>query len=89
MKYVKKFVILGRYILNGPLVQEINPGTFCDEHLSKLLKKSIKERKLEVVEMESGAGHDGMIISSVAPLAMLFVKCFKGISHNPLGESGN
>jgi allantoate deiminase len=65
------------------LVQETNPAT-CDERLNKLLKKAIKEIKSEVIELESGAGHDGVIISSVAPVAMLFVKCFKGISHNPL-----
>jgi allantoate deiminase len=65
------------------LVQETNPVT-CDDRLNKFLKKSIKEIKSEVIELESGAGHDGMIISSVAPVAMLFVKCFKGISHSPL-----
>ena len=65
------------------LVQETNPVT-CDEKLTKLLKKAIKEKDMEVVEMESGAGHDTVVISEVAPVAMLFVKCFKGISHSPL-----
>ncbi len=65
------------------LIQETNSVT-CDEGLSKLLKKSIKQREMEVVELESGAGHDAISISSVAPVSMLFVKCFKGISHNPL-----
>jgi acetylornithine deacetylase/succinyl-diaminopimelate desuccinylase-like protein len=36
------------------------------------------------VKLASGAGHDAVTISQVAPVAMLFVKCFKGISHNPL-----
>ena len=36
-----------------------------------------------MIEIESGAGHDAVVISSVAPVSMLFVKCFKGISHNP------
>ena len=52
--------------------------------MTKLLKKAIKEKDMEVVEMESGAGHDAVVISEVAPVAMLFVKCFKGISHSPL-----
>ncbi len=65
------------------LVQETNPVE-CDEKLIKLLKKSIKQKQMEVVEMESGAGHDAVAISTVAPVSMLFVKCFKGISHNPL-----
>ncbi|HWH62995.1 MAG TPA: M20 family metallo-hydrolase [Ginsengibacter sp.] len=65
------------------LVQETNPIA-CDERLTRLLKKSIKEVKMEVVELESGVSHDSVIISSVAPVAMLFVKCYKGISHSPL-----
>jgi allantoate deiminase len=67
------------------LIQETNPVA-CDEKLIKLLKRAIKEKNkdIEVIEMESGAGHDLVAVSEVAPVAMLFVKCFKGISHNPL-----
>lgn len=65
------------------LVQETNPVE-CDEKLIKLLKKSIKQKEMEVVEIESGAGHDAVAISAVAPVSMLFVKCHKGISHSPL-----
>jgi allantoate deiminase len=65
------------------LIQETNPVT-CDERLNKLLRKAIKEKKLDVIEMESGAGHDAIVIAQVAPVSMLFVKCYKGISHNPL-----
>ena len=36
-----------------------------------------------VVELVSGAGHDAVPVSAVSPVTMLFVKCFKGISHNP------
>ena len=31
----------------------------------------------------SGAGHDGVMLSSLTPIAMLFVRCKGGISHNP------
>ncbi len=65
------------------LVQETNPVD-CDEKLNKLLKKSIKQKEMEVVEMESGAGHDAVAISAIAPVSMLFVKCYEGISHSPL-----
>ncbi|HEV8082598.1 MAG TPA: allantoate amidohydrolase [Chitinophagaceae bacterium] len=65
------------------LVQETNAVT-CDETLTRLLKKSIKQKEMEVIELESGAGHDAVAISTIAPVAMLFVKCFEGISHNPL-----
>lgn len=65
------------------LLQETNPVN-CDERLNKFLKKSIREAKSEVIEIESGALHDAIAIAPVAPVSMLFVRCFKGISHNPL-----
>ncbi|MEO6220702.1 MAG: M20/M25/M40 family metallo-hydrolase, partial [Ginsengibacter sp.] len=68
------------------LIHETNPVT-CDEKLMKLLRKSIKQKEMEVIEMESGAGHDAVAVSAVAPVSMLFVKCFKGISHNPLEKA--
>ena len=33
-------------------------------------------------EMVSGAGHDAVYISRVAPTSMIFIPCEKGISHN-------
>ncbi len=65
------------------LLQETNPVN-CDERLNKFLKKSIRETKSEIIEIESGALHDAISIAPVAPVCMLFVRCFKGISHNPL-----
>ena len=65
------------------LIQETDP-VVCDHDLRSLLSKSIKEKDIEVVKLVSGAGHDAVTISQVAPVAMLFVKCLKGISHNPL-----
>jgi allantoate deiminase len=32
--------------------------------------------------LPSGAGHDGVAMAAVAPIAMLFVRCERGISHN-------
>jgi N-carbamoyl-L-amino-acid hydrolase len=34
--------------------------------------------------MISGAGHDAMYLSSVAPTGMIFVPCKDGLSHNEL-----
>jgi allantoate deiminase len=31
----------------------------------------------------SGAGHDAMAIAAIAPVAMVFVRCREGISHDP------
>jgi allantoate deiminase len=33
--------------------------------------------------MPSGAGHDAAAVAAIAPIAMLFVRCHDGISHNP------
>jgi allantoate deiminase len=38
---------------------------------------------LRVRRLPSGAGHDGMALSAIADIAMLFVRCRDGISHNP------
>lgn len=56
----------------------------CDDKLVMLLKKAVIESGSKVIELVSGAGHDAVPISQVAPVSMLFVRCFKGISHNPL-----
>jgi allantoate deiminase len=65
------------------LVQQTKPVS-CDGEMIKLLRQSIIDAELEVVELVSGAGHDAVPVSAVSPVAMLFVRCFKGISHNPL-----
>jgi allantoate deiminase len=36
-----------------------------------------------VFELPSGAGHDGMAMIDIADVAMVFVRCRGGISHNP------
>ena len=36
-----------------------------------------------VPRLASGAGHDAVMLSTVTPVAMLFVRCERGISHHP------
>ncbi|MFT3678704.1 MAG: allantoate amidohydrolase [Ferruginibacter sp.] len=64
-------------------VQHTKPVT-CSEKMTAALTSSIAASGYELVELVSGAGHDAVPISTVAPVAMLFVRCFEGISHNPL-----
>ncbi len=59
-------------------------STICDTAMKDLLAKAIEDAGYELVHLVSGAGHDAVVISEVSPVAMLFVRCFKGISHNPL-----
>lgn len=70
-------------VLEWNLIQQTKPVA-CDAQMNKLLAWSIKESGYELIELVSGAGHDAVPVSEVSPVAMLFVKCFKGISHNPL-----
>jgi allantoate deiminase len=55
----------------------------CDKTLTQIFSKCVAQRGLEVLKLPSGAGHDAAALSAICPVAMLFVRCKKGISHNP------
>ena len=55
----------------------------CAPWLMRRMAEAIDAEGLRVRELPSGAGHDGMAIIDLAPICMLFVRCEKGISHNP------
>ena len=67
------------------LIQETAPVA-CAPELNDLLAQAIADAGHEVVALVSGAGHDAVPVSAVAPATMLFIRCFKGISHNPLED---
>lgn len=52
----------------------------CSARLSALLRSAIGD---SAVEIASGAGHDGVYMSEITDIAMLFVRCKGGVSHNP------
>jgi len=60
-----------------------NEGVACDAGIITLLSRAIADLGHPVIELTSGAGHDGVVMSKVAPIGMLFVRCRGGISHNP------
>lgn len=64
------------------VVQETMPVQ-TDTTLNNLITQSIQQSGHEVVELVSGAGHDAVALATVSPISMLFVRCYKGISHNP------
>ena len=55
----------------------------CDKTLTQIFSKSVAQRGLQVLKLPSGAGHDAAALSVICPVAMLFVRCKGGISHNP------
>jgi allantoate deiminase len=58
----------------------------CDPALTDRLAAAVADAGLAVERLPSGAGHDGVMLSAVAPVAMLFVRCAGGLSHHP-GEA--
>jgi allantoate deiminase len=52
-------------------------------NLEALLEEAVQDAGLAVHRLPSGAGHDAAQMAALAPVAMLFVRCEEGISHNP------
>src|SRR5262245_14715492 len=61
------------------VVQE-TAAVACDPALTDALAAAAGG---DVPRLPSGAGHDAAVMSQLAPVAMLFVRCKGGISHNP------
>ncbi|MCW3001951.1 MAG: allantoate amidohydrolase [Conexibacter sp.] len=57
-----------------------------DPVLTEHLAQAVVARGLPEVRLASGAGHDGVVLSDLCGIAMLFVRCEGGVSHHP-GES--
>jgi allantoate deiminase len=55
----------------------------CAPWLMRQLERAVEKQGVRVRRLPSGAGHDGMAIKAIADIAMLFVRCKGGISHNP------
>lgn len=73
-----------RYIkMDTRILMEMSPVQ-CDSHLTLGLAEAIQDCGCPLISLTSGAGHDAVAISQVAPVSMLFVRCYEGISHNPL-----
>jgi allantoate deiminase len=54
-----------------------------DPERSALLARAVEELGYPVERLPSGAGHDAAQMAALTPIAMLFVRCKEGISHNP------
>lgn len=54
-----------------------------DEELRNLVKKSCDGLGLSCRSLNSGAGHDAMVMAGICPTAMIFIPCKKGITHHP------
>lgn len=64
-------------------LRQETPAVPADPELSDLLGKAVENAGVAAHRLPSGAGHDAAQISAIASVAMLFVRCEEGTSHNP------
>ncbi|MBM6594778.1 allantoate amidohydrolase [Microvirga pudoricolor] len=60
-----------------------SPATPMDPGLMARLEDATASLGLPVLRLSSGAGHDAVAVAALCPVAMLFVRCRGGVSHNP------
>lgn len=64
-------------------LRQETPAVPADPGLSALLGRAVEESGVTLRRLPSGAGHDAAQMATLTPVAMLFVRCKEGISHNP------
>jgi allantoate deiminase len=64
-------------------LRQETPAVLVDPDLSALLARAVEDSGMAVHRLPSGAGHDAAQVAGFTPVAMLFVRCKEGISHNP------
>ena len=62
----------------------VAPPVSFDITLIDSIRNAAKELGIQYMDMFSAAGHDACKLAEIAPTAMIFVPCEKGISHNEL-----
>jgi allantoate deiminase len=55
----------------------------CSPSLVATLSRAVEDIGHPAIQLASGAGHDAVAMSSLTDVAMLFVRCKGGVSHNP------
>jgi len=59
-----------------------SPAVRFAPELITCVRRAAEEAGFATRDMVSGAGHDAVYVSRVAPTTMIFVPCLKGLSHN-------
>lgn len=60
-----------------------NGAVECAPKLTAQLTRSVRAVQGRSLSLVSGAGHDAVVMSTLTPVAMLFVRCRDGLSHHP------
>jgi allantoate deiminase len=64
-------------------VTQDNGAVVCSEELTALMAGSVRRVQGRSMAVPSGAGHDAVVLSSITPVTMLFIRCRGGLSHHP------
>jgi allantoate deiminase len=72
-----------RGLVFAATVTQDDGAVLCSRELTALLERSVRARQGRSLRIPSGAGHDAVVLASLAPVAMLFVRCRGGLSHHP------
>lgn len=59
-------------------------ATPCHPGLMDQAQAAITAQGVTTMRLPSGAGHDAATLAPLCPVAMIFMRCTRGISHNPL-----
>ena len=59
------------------------PPVACSGEARDAIEAACEQLGFEPFGLPSGAGHDGMQLSGLCPIGMIFVRSRDGISHNP------
>lgn len=60
-----------------------NAAVACSPELTRRVARSLRRVQGRSIALASGAGHDAVVLSRIAPVSMLFVRCRGGLSHHP------
>lgn len=59
-----------------------SPAVQFDPACIEAISNSCEMLKISAMKIVSGAGHDSVYLSQIAPVGMIFIPCKHGISHN-------
>ena len=60
-----------------------NPTVPTSPRLTSLFVRAVEDLGHPATRLASGAGHDAVVMAGLTEIAMLFVRCKGGVSHNP------
>ncbi|MFC7063448.1 M20 family metallo-hydrolase [Halobacillus seohaensis] len=61
-----------------------NEPRYCDKEITQIMHNESRNMGIDAPELMSGPFHDALIMADACDYGMVFVRCKKGISHNPM-----